>query len=242
MLLVIAVAWGAWLVAQAILALTLRVEGYDGYWYLSNAWYMAGGPVFRYEVTKAPLVSILLLPMMLLRRAGLPEVAAFAGSHLTMLGLTTLLGLTVVALLRRRFGIVLASAAGFAFLGSRIVARYAVFAMSDLAAAAGVLLALLAVERSAGRDGWRARLPFAAAVGVAILARYPAGLVLPVGILWDLALVTRAQGGGAAARRLRDHTVAASLMTIALAVIHFAVRDWAASRCAAWSHGGNMAP
>jgi len=223
MLLAIAAAWAAWLAAQVLLALTLRVEGYDGYWYLSNAWYMAGGAAFHYEVTKAPLVSLLLLPMMLLRRLGLPEVTAFAGSHLTMLGLTAVLGLMVVGLLRRRFGIVLAGAAAFAFLGSRIVARYAVFAMSDLAATAGVLLALLAVEQAVRRDGWRARLPFAVAVGLSILARYPAGLVLPVGILWDLFLVVRGRGFAAGIRRLWQHTVAAGLMGLALALIHFAV-------------------
>ena len=64
-MLVIAGAWIAWLAAQLLLALVLRVEGYDGYWYLSNAWYMAGGQVFHYEVTKAPLVSLLLLPFRL---------------------------------------------------------------------------------------------------------------------------------------------------------------------------------
>ena len=65
---VIAFMWLAWLVAQALLALTLRVEGYDGYWYLSNAWYLAGGPVFQYEVTKAPLVSLFVLPLAFLRK------------------------------------------------------------------------------------------------------------------------------------------------------------------------------
>ena len=220
---VIAFMWLAWLSAQALLALTLRVEGYDGYWYLSNAWYLAGGPVFQYEVTKAPLVSLLVLPLAFLRRAGLPEVAAFAGSHLLMLLLTTTLGISVMRLLRPRFGPALAWAGAFAFLGSRLVSRYAVFAMSDLAAAAGVLLALLALERGQARDGWRARLPFVAAVTMAILARYPAGLVLPVGILWDLLLTLGSGGIRKTLRRGLAHAVAAALAGLALVVVHLAV-------------------
>ncbi|MCZ6745800.1 MAG: hypothetical protein O7C74_01130 [Acidobacteria bacterium] len=222
---VIAFMWLAWLLAQALLALTLRVEGYDGYWYLSNAWYLAGGPVFQYEVTKAPLVSLLVLPLAVLRRMGLPEVAVFAGSHLVMLLLTTALGVAVMRLLRPRFGTTLAWAGAFAFLGSRLVSRYAVFAMSDLAAAAGVLLALLALERGQARDGWRARLPFVAAVTMAILARYPAGLVLPVGILWDL-LVTVTAGDRGIRKTLRrglDHAVAAALAGLALVLVHLAI-------------------
>jgi len=222
---VIAFMWLAWLAAQVLLALTLRVEGYDGYWYLSNAWYLAGGPVFHYEVTKAPLVSLLVLPLAFMRRAGLPEVAVFAGSHLVMLLLTTALGVAVTRLLRPRFGTTLAWAGAFAFLGSRLVTRYAVFAMSDLAAAAGVLLALLALERGQARDGWRARLPFAAAVTMAILARYPAGLVLPVGILWDL-LVTATAGNRGVVKILRralDHAVAATLAGLALVLVHLTI-------------------
>jgi len=215
--------WLAWLVAQALLALTLRVEGYDGYWYLSNAWYLAGGPVFQYEVTKAPLVSLLVLPLAFLRRIGLPEVVAFAGSHLVMLLVTTSLGFGVMRLLRPRFGAALAWAGAFAFLGSRLVSRYAVFAMSDLAAAAGVLLALLLLERAQTRHGWRARLPFMAAVTMAILARYPAGLVLPVGIAWDLLVTAGDRNMVKTLHRGLHHAVAAAMAGLALVLVHLAI-------------------
>lgn len=216
-------AWFTWLAAQIALALTLRVEGYDGYWYFTNALYLLGGDVFRYEVTKAPLVSLLLLPAALLRRLGAPEVLSFICGHLTMLGLTTMLGVLVARLLRRGFDSPLAWAGAFAFLGSRLVSRYAVFAMSDLAAAAGVLLALLAVESAAKRHGWRARLPFATAVAIAITARYPAGLILPVAVAWDVAVCARSANLAAAARRFGHHCLAGLSAGGAIVLLHFVI-------------------
>ena len=115
--------FAVWLLAEVFIALTLRVEGYDGYWYLSNAWFLAGGDVSRYEPTKAPLLSLLYLPLFALRAAGLPERAVFALAHLVSLGLTLATGLLLGRVLRQRFSPSIASAGAFAFLGSRVVFR-----------------------------------------------------------------------------------------------------------------------
>ncbi|MFQ5766686.1 MAG: hypothetical protein ACE5ID_01695 [Acidobacteriota bacterium] len=213
-----------WLVLELALALTLRVEGYDGYWYLSNAWYLAGGPVSRYEITKAPLLSLLFWPFYLLRRLGAPEIVPFIASHVLTVTLTLATGLLLVRVLAATFPRSLAWAGGFAFLGSRIVFRYAAFAMSDLPATLAVLVCLEAARLSTSRDGFKPRLPLALGMAASILARYTAGLILPVVMVWDLAVLWRSSGASRrVARRLLHHLEAAALAGLTVALIHVAV-------------------
>ncbi len=223
----VAAALALCLAAQVAVALTLRVEGYDGYWYLSNAWYLAGGSVSSYEITKAPLLSLLFLPLMVLRRLGLPEVWVFVGCHLVSVGLTLATGVLLARLLALRFAPALAWAGAFAFLASRIVFRYGAFAMSDLPSTLFVLAALLCVHQARHAGGWRARVPFALAAAAAILARYPSALVLPVAALWDAGQVVARTGRGgraaAAASRLASHAVAGLVCGGTVAAVHLAV-------------------
>jgi len=219
--------FAVWILAEGFIALTLRVEGYDGYWYLSNAWYLAGGGVSRYETTKAPLLSLLYLPLFWLRAAGLAERAVFALAHLVSLGLTLATGWLLARVLRERFSAGLATAGAFAFLGSRVVVRYGAFAMSDIPATFGTLLALHCVWRDRERDGVSARLPFALAGAAAVLARYPSGLIIPVAVGWDaVAIGLRKRSLGAAARRGAHHlwvqaTVGAGVVLLHLLVYGF---------------------
>jgi len=223
-LLAVFLAWLAWLLAQVTIALVLRVEGYDGYWYLSNAWYLAGGPVSHYEDTKAPLLSLIYVPLFVLRRLGAPELLAFAGSHLISVSLTLACGVLLARLLRTTFSAPLSWAAAFAFLGSRVVFRYGAFAMSDLPTTLFVLAALEAVRRAQGKDGWRARLPFALAATAALLTRYPSGLVIPLAVAWDAWNVARdRRSAPPALRRLLQHAGTLGLALTGAMVLHLAV-------------------
>ncbi|MFQ5719304.1 MAG: hypothetical protein ACE5IK_07120 [Acidobacteriota bacterium] len=214
-----------WLTAELVMAVTLRVEGYDGYWYLSNAWSLAGGPVHHYEDTKAPLVSLLLVPLLILRRIGAPEIAAFIGAHLVSLAMTAATGWLVARTLARRFARPVAWAGAAAFLGSRVVTRYGVFAMSDIPTTLGILLALELVQRHRERAGVRCRLPFAAAVLAAVLARYPSGLIWPVAVAWDVAgqFIGHAGGSRQAVRRLREHLAGLGILLGAFYLVHLAI-------------------
>jgi hypothetical protein len=215
---------GAWAAAQALVAATLRVEGYDGYWYLSNAWFLAGGAVSHFESTKAPLVSLMALPWAFMRRGGAPELVLFIGSHAVAASLTLLTGVLLARALSRASSAGLAWSVAFAFLSGRIVFRYAAFTMSDLPAALAVLLTLFAAQRGATREGWGARLPLALAGLAVILARYPAALVMPVAVAWDvIGLAWRSRSPGAALRRLVQHAGVGAATAAAALAIHFVV-------------------
>jgi len=200
-------------------AMTVRVEQYDGYVYLNNAKRLLDLPPARFEHIRPPLLS--------LAAAASVRLAAFVGNtgpgcfvwpHLTAVIISLLSALAVGFMLRRHLGTTLAFAGIALFVVTRLFLRYGPFAMADILSAGTVAVALALYART-WTDGktppaWRDFRRTGVLVGCAMLAKQPLGLILPALALSEVFYALHF-------RRLERRRVLGLALTTAVGVLVF---------------------
>jgi len=173
-------------------AVVLRIEYYDGYEYLLNTRALLGDRAGGYNPFRPPLLSVLQLPAVAVGRASAPaSPVRLLAPHLTAALCSLLAAAAVFLVLRRPFSPTFALLGPVLFVGNRLFIRYGAHVMADLLsaglAAATVALYLRARERPASDSFWGPYALCGAALGAAVLAKFPVaalGFVLAFTEVW----------------------------------------------------------
>ncbi len=160
-------------------ALTLTVDYFDAFEYLTNAWRLIDARA-DYSTIRAPLLALVEAPIVALaRRAGPASGALLWAPHLLAAAMSLATAAGVYWILRRRFDATLALLGLALFMSTRYFVRYGAMALSDLPATGLLVLAMGLHARAWEQRSLGAYAATGVATAAAVAMRYPAGLALP---------------------------------------------------------------
>ncbi|MBL9038882.1 MAG: glycosyltransferase family 39 protein, partial [Archangium sp.] len=165
-----------------VVAWRLPIDYWDGFDYLNNARVLAGHASaslpLTYSDVRPPLVPLVLAPLMAFYA---PHGAgAYPLTHLLMWATGVVALWRSVCFFRRSLPLEWSLCAGLVMVSNAAFFSQLPFVMADVASMFGCVLALEAALRFVDRPSWPTACVLGGVVALAILTKYPCGLLLPL--------------------------------------------------------------